>query len=628
METANYKNYLLGVSISILIFYGCLAPLPSPSGENTLTAITVNDGSKDMVGNIVESNITFSDSAVAGTSQVTVKAISFSPKASANVNRNDTIPINKTITITAENGSTKNYAMSINVSTTTGNPAVGTITDVSIAMTNATAFGVMIEGSFMKLNNPSITELGILVTTGAMLNLELTSDNEAPNGAIKYTADAANLQIVNNPAVTNISSSFTVPNLNSFTTYYFRGYATIIGRGTLYTDKINVTTAVSRINATNFNIAYFNRSPGNLNALFRVNYSKDSSPILSFGLLITSGAGITLELNDNNAPPAGIRLVPGSTTAIATANASESGFLSLTASATNNSKTEDFTYSFRYYIRNAAGVTYTPIFRQTLISALTAIPDDNFRNAILSCINTNGETTLDGQTSTTHFGCTENFNGTITASGNLITTAAIFSISQFNYGNYLNNPDHPKIGSLSGVEQMLNLTRLNVNSNQIDTLDLSNNRALTFLNVGNNRLTRLDLSNNRALRELQAYDNQLSSSGLNLSNNTALTNLNVYNNRLSSLDLSNNTALTNLIIYNNILSSLDLSNNTALTNLNVYNNRLTRLDLSNNTVLNRLIVYNNSVACIRVDASQLEDGANEIAAVIKGGWQFVSESCP
>ena len=216
--------YLIGLA---MLLSGCPSPEIILSGENTLTAITVNDGNKDMIGNIAASNITFSDSAAAGTTQVTVKAINFSDNASANVKKNDMILINKTIIITAENKDIKNYAMSINVSTTTtgggmttdtgngmtttGNSVVpivvGTITGAQLAIAGITASGATLSGSFTKVNNPHLTELGILVTTNAMLNLELTNTNDAPTGAIKLSAPADQLALVNIPAFTVIPLS-------------------------------------------------------------------------------------------------------------------------------------------------------------------------------------------------------------------------------------------------------------------------------------------------------------------------------------------------------------------------------------------------------------------------------------
>ena len=676
------KISILYVIVIAIILSGCPSPEIILSGENTLTEITVNDGTKDLVGSIADSNITFSDSAVVGTTQVTVKAIQFSDKASANVNINDMIPLNKVITITAENNSTKNYAMSINVSvatmtgggmTMTGSPVVpvviGTITGARLAIAGITTSGAILSGSFVKVNNPILTELGILVTANETLNLELTSANDAPTGAIKLSAPADQLALVNIPALTAIPLSFTVPNLASFTTYYFRGYAAISGGGIVYTDVINAMTLASTVSVSNFTVSLpYSVAGMNSDGYFRMNYAKDPSPILSFGVLITSGNGITLALNGENAPADAI-LIRGNATAITAANASANGMLSLSAS---NLALETM-YSFRGYVRNAVGTTYTDVSRQTTPITVTPIPDDNFRNAILSCINTNGATTLDGQTRS-NFRCIESFEGTITANGNRIRNDALLAITEFNYSDYIDKPDNLKIRNLNGIEQMVNLTHLNVQDNlltgsglnlssnsaltnlnirdnSLSSLSVTANTALTLLNVGDNLLSSLNVSKNTALTQLTADDNLLSIlnvavntalaslnvgdnllSSLDLSGNTALRVLNAEDNSLMSLNVSQNTALNSLYIENNLLSSLDVSASTALTQLWITNNSLMSLDVSQNTALTQLWITNNtSLTCIRANASQLAGGitrnARENDGIRKDATQTLSGSC-
>ena len=621
--------YLIGIAI---LLSGCPSPEIILDGENTLTEITVNDGNKDMVGNIAASTITFSDSAVAGTTQVTVKAISFSDKASGNVNRNDVISLNKTLTITAENGSAKNYMMSINVSvatttgdgmtttgdgmtttgdgmtttgdgmtttgdgmtttddgmTTTGNP-VGTITGTRLAIAAITDSRVTLSGNLVKQNNPFITELGILVTATETLTLELTNGNEAPTRATKISATAEQLPFINS-ATTVIPLSFSIPTLASFTTYYFRAYAAISGGGVVYFDRINARTLARKVSVSNFNVVLSYDLYGvNSNGLFSMNYSKDPSLISSFGVLITSGTGVVLTLNGENAPSGAI-LITGNSTAIAAANTSVNGMFSLSAS----NLALETTYSYRGYVRNDKGITYTPIVSKTTPVITILIPDDNFRNAILSCINTNGMTTLSGQAGTT-FGCTESFDGTITAYSNRIRTDALAAITQFNYNDYISKPDHLKIRNLNGVEQMVNLTHLNVR------------------------------------------DNLLTGSGLDLSSNRSLTNLDIKDNFLSRLDISNNTALIDLVTRNNQMSHLDISNNTALIDLIIRNNQLSSLDISNNTALDFVDIRDNpSLTCIRSDASQLTGGMNVLApfsvsvgtGIIKNDTQTLSVTCP
>ena len=67
-------------------------------------------------------------------------------------------------------------------------------------------------------------------------------------------------------------------------------------------------------------------------------------------------------------------------------------------------------------------------------------------------------------------------------------------------------------------------------SNQLTTLDVSNNTELTDLDCGGNQLTALDVSNNTALKDLDCGDNQLTA--LDVSNNTALTYLECYANQI------------------------------------------------------------------------------------------------
>ena len=598
--------YLIAIAI---IFSKCKNETEPLSSENTLTAITVNDENKNIIGNISGNNLIFDDSAVAGTTQVTVKTISFSDKASANVKKNDVIPLNKTLTITAENGSTKYYIVDINVETPTltddemtitgdemiitderttitgnemsitgnemsitgneisltGSPVVPLIiepiTRAQLAIATITDSGATLSGNFVKVNNPLITEMGILVTTNIRIKLELNKTNEAPNGTAKLAATNEQIALANSPALTTIPFSFPITNLASFTTYYFRGYAIINGGNILYTEKIQGMTLAGKVRILNFNVHLpYNADAINSDGSFRMNYYKDPSPIRSFGVLITSGNGITLELNENN-PPDGALLITGNATAIATAT-SANGMLSLSAA----NLALGTTYTFRGYIQNDAGITYTTVSSRTVPSAFTLIPDNNFRNAILSCINTNGMTTLSGK-SNAGFHCTESFIGRIISNRNHIRTDALRAITKFNYGYYsISKPTHLKIRSLSGVEQMVNLTRLVLKQNSLSRVDISANTALTWLDVADNSLT--------------------------------------------SLNVFTNTALRLLFVDNNSLTSFDVSTNTALNTL--------------------WIINNPSLTCVRADASQLAGGSNFLGTSFlnKDATQILYTFCP
>ena len=85
--------------------------------------------------------------------------------------------------------------------------------------------------------------------------------------------------------------------------------------------------------------------------------------------------------------------------------------------------------------------------------------------------------------------------------------------------------------------------------------------ALILLECYSNNLTSLDVSNNTALIELVSYSNQLTS--LDVSNNSALTYLICGNNQLTTLDVrnGNNTNHIDFICNNNpLLYCIDVDN--------------------------------------------------------------------
>ena len=81
--------------------------------------------------------------------------------------------------------------------------------------------------------------------------------------------------------------------------------------------------------------------------------------------------------------------------------------------------------------------------------------------------------------------------------------------------------------------------------------------SLKGLYCGSNQLKTLDVSNNTALTVLWCDYNQLTS--LNLSNNTVLFNVDCSGNKLTTLDVSNNTKLEALWCSGNPLQTLTIS---------------------------------------------------------------------
>lgn len=178
------------------------------------------------------------------------------------------------------------------------------------------------------------------------------------------------------------------------------------------------------------------------------------------------------------------------------------------------------------------------------------------------------------------------------------------------------------ISDLSGIEDFTALTRLICWTNQITSLDLSQNPALTYVNCNFNQLSFLNVSQSTSLDTLICFANDLTS--IDVSQNTALAFLDCRSNNLTSLDISQNVDLISMGCGTNPLTSLDVSQNInlsfltcmncQLTSLNVTGadaltdlfctaNQLITLDLSQNTALTYLSCSGNFLWCLNVQNS-------------------------
>jgi len=154
------------------------------------------------------------------------------------------------------------------------------------------------------------------------------------------------------------------------------------------------------------------------------------------------------------------------------------------------------------------------------------------------------------------------------------------------------------ISDLTGIEAFTVLTALHCYSNQLSSLDVSNNTALTFLRCNNNPLNILDISNNVVLDTLVCQYNNLST--LNVSNNINLILLLCNYNQIITLDVSNNTYLEYLGCEHNQLSGLVIGNCTNLYSLFCFSNQLTTLDVSGCTALGTFLCQSNQLTTLDV----------------------------
>ena len=133
---------------------------------------------------------------------------------------------------------------------------------------------------------------------------------------------------------------------------------------------------------------------------------------------------------------------------------------------------------------------------------------------------------------------------------------------------------------------------------------LTNNiNTITSLDVANKNISDLTgIEDFAALENLVCYSNNLTS--LNISQNTSLEVLECYNNTLNALDTSQNLSLTELNCSHNNLTNLDVSQNTNLEYIDCINNGLETLSVKNGNNLNftGFDAYNNpNLVCIEVD---------------------------
>ncbi|MGI6077364.1 MAG: InlB B-repeat-containing protein [Fastidiosipilaceae bacterium] len=155
------------------------------------------------------------------------------------------------------------------------------------------------------------------------------------------------------------------------------------------------------------------------------------------------------------------------------------------------------------------------------------------------------------------------------------------------------------ISDLTGLEYFTKLTQLNCRDNQLEVLNVSQNKALTELDCGLNNLQTLDVRANALLEELYCDGNQLAS--LDVKTNLALTTLNCADNQLKDLDLSQNIDLKHLDSGTNGLKTLSLNKNIALESLNIKNNNLQVLDISQLSKLTDLDCSDNGLVTLSLE---------------------------
>lgn len=144
--------------------------------------------------------------------------------------------------------------------------------------------------------------------------------------------------------------------------------------------------------------------------------------------------------------------------------------------------------------------TYLCLGVSAIFAQNVNIPDFNFKNYLLNnpAINTNSDTEISVAEA-------QAFTGTISATSLGIT-------------------------DLTGIEAFVNITTLEVYSNILTSLDVSNNTSLTRLHCANNQITTIDVSGIPTLNQIHCQNNQLVELNLANGNNANFTYMKSYGN--------------------------------------------------------------------------------------------------
>ena len=134
------------------------------------------------------------------------------------------------------------------------------------------------------------------------------------------------------------------------------------------------------------------------------------------------------------------------------------------------------------------------------------------------------------------------------------------------FRNWVLAQPYGKDGVLTGAE-IAGVKDIDVKGKSIQSLKgIEFFTALQYLNCYSNQLTSLDLSNNAELEWLWCFDNKLDS--LDLSHCVALKDLSCDNNNITSLDISKNLALRSIDCDKRLAPLIDRSKNENLRWLN------------------------------------------------------------
>ena len=218
------------------------------------------------------------------------------------------------------------------------------------------------------------------------------------------------------------------------------------------------------------------------------------------------------------------------------------------------------------------------------------IPDASFKAALLAntAINTNANSEIECSEAAAYTGMISVGNQGIQDATGIEAFTALTSLRLFS--NQLSSID---------VSQNINLQELNIfNNSGITTIDISQNTQLTNFIASNTSIGSLDVSQNTQLETLQFSSTGVST--IDITNNNALKSFGFGSTGITSIDLSNLILLEDLFLSDTQITTLDTSNNPVLKNVSCQATDITELDFSNNPDLLGLEAFANQLTSLNL----------------------------
>ncbi|UKB80236.1 leucine-rich repeat domain-containing protein [Chryseobacterium sp. MEBOG07] len=177
------------------------------------------------------------------------------------------------------------------------------------------------------------------------------------------------------------------------------------------------------------------------------------------------------------------------------------------------------------------------------------------------------------------------------------------------------------ISSLNGIQHFSNLKVLEIGSNTLTNLDLSQNTQIKTVFCDNNNLTSLIVNQNLLLEYLSCSWNNLST--INLPNSNFFQKLYCTNNQISNLNTSNNSGLKVLRVESNPITNLSLNSNVNLEELNFSTTSISNINLSSNINLKKLTTSSNLTTLNVAQNTNLQElytqGSNLTSVDVRNG---------